>query len=91
MKKTGRNLYVLTIVSTLIALLIMVIYNFNSFYSNAVTNMNTIGTNALAQGREQLEGYLNKGMGVLQVTAISVEYMMENGATSEEIEAFLVR
>ena len=91
MKKNGRGLYVLTIVGTLIALLIMVIYNFNSFYSNAVTNMNTIGTHALAQGKEQLEGYLNKGMGVLQVTAISVEYMMENGATSEDLKAFLER
>lgn len=91
MKKSGRKLYILTIISTLIALLIMVIYNFGSFYSNAVTNMETVGSSGLAQGKEQLEGYLAKGMDVLQVTSISVEYMMEQGASSDELEAFLMQ
>lgn len=85
-----RNQYYLTILFTLLALTGMMIYNFSTFYSNAVSDMIAVGESSLAQESEQLKGYLNKGMDVLQVTAIAVEYMMQNGADSEEIEAFLV-
>lgn len=82
--------YITTLLFTLTALTVMVIYNFSSFYSNAVSNMDEMGASSLAQEKEYLEGYLTKGLDVLQVTAITVEYMMQNGASSEEIEAFLV-
>ena len=82
--------YIITLLFTLTALTVMVIYNFSSFYSNAVSNMDEVGASSLAQEKEYLEGYLTKGLDVLQVTAITVEYMMQNGASSEEIEAFFV-
>lgn len=91
MKKKERKLYILTIICTLIALLVMVVYNSGSFYKNAATDMDTIGESALAQGKEQLESYLTKGMDVLQVTAITAEYMLEKEYSSEEIKSFLVR
>lgn len=90
-KKQGeKRQYFLTILFTLLALAGMVIYNFITFYSNAVSDMIAVGESSLAQESEQLKGYLSKGMDVLQVTAIAVEYMMQDGADSEEIEAFLV-
>ncbi len=82
--------YIITLLFTLTALTVMVIYNFSSFYSNAVSNMDEVGASSLAQEKEYLEGYLTKGLDVLQVTAITVEYMMQSGASSEAIEAFLV-
>lgn len=90
MHKKENISYIITLLFTLIALVFMVIYNFSSFYSNAVSNINQIGVNSLAKEKEYLEGYLVKGLDVLQVTAITIEYMMQNGASSEEIEAFLV-
>lgn len=90
MRKKENISYVATLLFTFTALIFMVAYNFSSFYSNAVSNMDEIGASSLAEEREYLEGYLTKGLDVLQVTAITIEYMLQDGATSEEIEAFLV-
>lgn len=89
-QKTGeKKQYILTVLFTLLALAGMVTYNFITFYSNAVSDMIAVGESSLAQESEQLRGYLTKGMDVLQVTSITVEYMMQNGADAEEIETFL--
>lgn len=89
MKHKEKHQYIFTILFTLIALAGMTAYNFFSFYSNAVSNMIAMGESSLAQETEQLNGYIAKGMDVLQVTAITVEYMMQQGASPEELEAFL--
>lgn len=90
MKIHEKKKYILTIVITLAALVFMVGYNFISFYSNAKENMLAVGKNSLAQETEELTSYLTKGMDVLQVTAITIEYMMQKGASPEELETFLV-
>lgn len=89
MKHRERRQYIFTVFFTLIALVVMTAYNFVSFYSNAVSNMIAMGESSLAQETEQLNGYIAKGMDVLQVTAITVEYMMQQGASPEALEAFL--
>lgn len=90
MQKKEKIQYYLTLLFTLAALVFIVVYNSTSFYANAVSNMDEMGESSLAKEKEYLEGYLTKGMDVLQVTAITIEYMMQQGASSEEIEAFLV-
>ena len=90
MKKLSKNLYVLALFGTLAALVFMVVYNYSSYYSTMKRDMEEVGTASLEQVTEQLEGHLEKGQNVLQATAISVEYMMENNATSEEILEILV-
>ena len=90
MKKLSRNLYVLAVLGTLAALVFMVVYNYSSYYSTMTRDMEEVGTASLAQVTEQLEGHLEKGQNVLQATAVSVEYMMENHSTSEEIEEILI-
>ncbi len=89
MRKKEHLSYIITLLFTLTALTFMVVHNFSSFYSNAVSNMDEMGASSLAKEREYLEGYLTKGLDVMQVTAITIEYMMQNGASSEEIKAFL--
>ncbi|MCM1244146.1 MAG: response regulator [Roseburia sp.] len=89
MKHKEKHQYIFTVLFTLIALAGMTAYNFFSFYSNAVSNMIAMGESSLAQETEELNGYIAKGMDVLQVTAITVEYMMQQGASPEELEAFL--
>ncbi len=90
MKKQEKSSYIATLLFTLIALVFMVVYNFVTFYKHSASNMLAIGENSLAQETELLNSYLTKGMDVLQVTAITVEYMMQHGATAEEIEEFLL-
>lgn len=89
MGRSEKRQYIFTVIITLVALIGVVTYNLVTFYSNAVSDMLAIGKSSLAQEREQLDGYLTKGMDVLQVTAITVEYMMQNGESPERIEAFL--
>ncbi len=89
MEKQYKRQYLVTLISTLLALTVLVTYSFTSFYSNSVSNMHALGRSGLAQETEQLQSYLTKGMDVLQVTAITVEYMMQDNSTPKEIEAFL--
>lgn len=90
MKTNEKRLFFTTIVVILALLAGFTVYNFISFYDNAVRNIQSVGENALAYETEQLNGYLNKGMDVLKVTSISVEYMMAEGKTARDIEKFLV-
>lgn len=89
MESSEKRQYIITILVTLLALIGMVAYNFFSFYSNSASNLIEVGKSSLTEEIEKLEGYLTKGMDVLQVTAISVEYMMQEGESSEKIEKFL--
>jgi len=90
MKTNEKKLFFTTIVVILALLAGFTVYNFVSFYNNAVRNIQSVGENALAYETEQLNGYLNKGMDVLKVTSISVEYMIDEGKSAKEIERFLV-
>lgn len=90
MKNKGLSLYIETVVLTILALGVLVVYNFVSFYSNAVSSMEALGQSCLRTETEQIESYLNKGMNTLIVTANSVNYMIEQGYTADEIEQFLV-
>ena len=90
MKTNEKRLFFTTIVVILALLAGFTVYNFISFYDNAVSNIQSVGENALAYETEQLNGYLNKGMDVLKVTSISVEYMMAEGKNARDIEKFLV-
>lgn len=90
MKTNEKRLFFTTIVVILALLAGFTAYNFVSFYNNAVNNIQSVGENALAYETEQLKGYLNKGMDVLKVTSISVEYMIDEGKSAKDIEKFLV-
>lgn len=90
MKNVRRRWYVVMIVCTIIALFVMVTYNFMSFKENLQKNVKDIGSSTLAQNTEQLEGYLVRSMEVVSTTAVSVEFMLDNDFSSEEIEEFLL-
>ena len=90
MKNHGLSLYIETVVLTILALGALVVYNFVSFYSNAVSSMEALGQSCLRTETEQIEAYLNKGMNTLVVTANSVNYMIEQNYSANEIEQFLV-
>lgn len=90
MKRLKKRWYAFTLISIIIALFIMVAYNYAVFHSNDVKNIEDIGSTNLALVAEELEAYLDRGMNVVQTTTASVEYMIENNASNQEIEDFLV-
>lgn len=89
-RKLNNKIYILTIVGTVIALIIMVVYNYLSLYGSATGNLYDIGMSNLGEVTEQIESYLDKSENVFQATAVSIEYMLEDGASSEEIRDVLM-
>ncbi len=88
-KENQTRQYIMTLIFTLLALLIIVGYTFGSFYKITREDAITLGENAVTREAAQMNNFLLKGTDVMQVTEMSVTYMMKNGATTKEIEAFL--
>lgn len=89
MNNRDRRLYFETIILTLASIIVLVVYNFTSFYQNAVSNMEALGQSCLSTETEQIEAYLDKGLNTLMVTANNINYMINQGKNSEEIEEYL--
>lgn len=87
--KHHKRQYIVTLIVTLLALVIIVGYTFGSFYNITRQDAITLGENAVAREAAQMNNFLLKGTDVTQVTELTVSYMMKNGATAKEIEAFL--
>lgn len=90
MNRKNTRLAVLTIVGTLIALVFIIVYNHINFSSNIDAKIENMGIGKLTQVTGQLEGYLSKGVNAVETTAVTLEYMLENSATKEELEKFLL-
>jgi putative nucleotidyltransferase with HDIG domain len=89
MKSNIRKEFLFTVTTIFIMLVLMMSYTFYSFYENSVERINEIGETNLQSECAQIESYLNKGMDVMWVTADTVECMIENGATNDEILKYL--
>ncbi len=89
MKKKEKNIFIATIAFMLIALALMVTFNFLSFYKNAVSNMESVGTSSLNAEISEIKAYLAQGMNTLRVTSDNVDYMLEQDITPDEIEQYL--
>lgn len=89
MKKNITKQFLVTIIIVFCLLFFMITYIFASFYQSSVKDIEELGVSSMKSEAAMIENYLNKSMDVLWVTADSVNYMMENGATSEEILQYL--
>lgn len=87
--KHHKRQYIVTLIVTLLALVIIVGYTFGSFYNITRQDAITLGENAVAREAAQMNNFLLKGTDVTQVTEMTVSYMMKKGATAKEIEEFL--
>lgn len=81
--------FVLTIIIVFCLLVFMITYIFSSFYKSSVKDIEELGASNLQSEAAMIENYLNKSMDVLWVTADTVNYMMDNGASSKEILEYL--
>ena len=85
-----KKWYVFALVSIIVALFCMVMFNYTALSSNITQSIEDVGSSNLAQAKEELQAYLENGKSVVQTTAVSVEYMVDAGATAEDIKQFLV-
>ena len=89
MKNTVTKQFLLTIAIIFGLLFFMVVYIFSSFYTSSVKDIEELGVSNMKSEAAMIENYLNKSMDVLWVTADTVNFMMKNGASSEEILNYL--
>ena len=89
MKNTVTKQFLLTIAIIFCLLFFMVVYIFSSFYTSSVKDIEELGVSNMKSEAAMIENYLNKSMDVLWVTADTVNFMMMNGASSEEILNYL--
>lgn len=89
MKKKEKNIFIATIAFMLVVLALMVTFNFLSFYKNAVSNMESVGTSSLNAEISEIKAYLAQGMNTLRVSSDNVDYMLSQEITPDEIEKYL--
>ena len=90
MEKSEKRQYYITLIGSLLILIGLSVVTFTSFFSLCKENIRTIGESALAQETEMLNSYLSKSMDVVKVTAIMANYMLENVASADDVEKFLL-
>lgn len=89
-KLQNKVQYIFTLVVILLAITFIVYYSFSSFYKITKEDVVKVGESSVAEESEKLNDYLRQGLDVLQVTGFIADHLLERGATSEEIEEFLV-
>ena len=78
-----------TITFTFILMTLAVVYNTRKYYSVAVTGVFEDGENKVKMTSAHLENYLTDAEATLRVTADTIDYMNQNGNSSEDIQQFL--
>lgn len=89
-RNTGRGHYIVTLVGTLFALSLIVIYTFNSFYKLAKEDAITIGDTAVNERAKTLNNYYMQSFEAINITEQMVDYMVHHGHDAQEIEEYLV-
>lgn len=89
MKNKLSKQFLVTVIMVFFLLVFMTTYIFSSFYRSSVIRIEELGVSNMKSEASMIENYLNKSMDVLWVTADTVNYMIENGASSDEILQYL--
>ena len=89
MKNTVTRQFLTVILLIFVLLTLMLCFIFNSFYKSSVQGINNLGISKLNSEASMVEDYMNRGRGILQVTADTVENMMKNGESKEKINLYM--
>lgn len=90
MENWNKRTYILTIIVTILGLVGMMIFNHYTFYMNIMSKMQNMGVGNLSVISQAIENSFSQNLDMVQTTAITMEYMMENRASKEKLEDFLI-
>lgn len=91
MKKINKKQYITTLVVCFFAIAILSFCTIQAFYKKAVDDTLSVGESALKQQKEQMDAYLSRGMDAVELTAITVEYMLRENYSGDDILDFLTQ
>ncbi|MBP5252376.1 MAG: response regulator [Lachnospiraceae bacterium] len=87
--KRGRINLFMTIIVTLGLMVFTVIYNSRLFYRVSLSGIYTSGEDKAANISSELDNYLAIAQSSLNVTADTIDLMLENGESEDKINAYL--
>lgn len=90
MRSNYSRFFLVMIVLIFIALAGLAIYNLRTYRADAVSNAEALAERSLDYEATKVESYLQKGLDVLWVTADTVNFMMDGGASNGDILRYLV-
>jgi len=90
MRNNGKTLLV-TLTATFVLMALLVAYTTRLMYESSSKHINEIGNDKAAAITAELENYLETARSVLWVAADTVDHMVANGATYEEIVDYITR
>lgn len=83
--------FLIMLLATFFALALIVALTFGSFYKSARENAVTIGNMTVAQEARRIEDALFSGMNTLLVSSYTVDSMLRDDATPQQIEEYMVQ
>ena len=89
-KGTRRNNLIIPLLVILCLMVAMVIYTSRVINRVSVANIQEVGEDKISGVTAQLENYLDRAKSVLWVTADTVDHMVHNGGTTEQILRYIV-
>ena len=90
MNKSGKTL-LLTLGATFVLMALLVAYTTRLMYKSSYSYINELGNDKTAAITADIENYLETARSVLWVAADTVDHMVANGATNEEIVEYITR
>lgn len=81
----------MVLLATLLALALMVGLSFGSFYTSARESAVTIGNMTVSQEAQRIEDALLTGINTLLLSSYTVDSMMEQGASPQEVERYMAQ
>ena len=87
----SRKTIVLTLLATFIMMALLVVFTTRTIYRMSYSYIHELGEDKTSAITADLENYLENARSVLWIAADTVDHMVLNGATSEEIVEYITR
>ena len=89
MKNASKRQYILTLIVSFAAIVVLSLCTIMTFYRKSVNDTLTLAAETVKQEQEYMNSYLNRAMDAVEVTKITVEHMMREGRSGQDILNFL--
>ena len=91
MIRNSRKSLILTLAVTFVLMSLLVIFTTRVIYRSSFSYVHEMGDDKTAAITADLENYLENAKSVLWVAADTVDHMVQNGASYEEIKEYITR
>lgn len=89
MKNASKRQYILTLIVSFVAIVVLSLCTIMTFYKKSVNDTLALAAETVKQEQEYMNSYLNRAVDAVEVTKITVEHMMREGRPEQDILNFL--